>query len=275
MKLGRVLIDEENRDVFDSVFPDIIELTDDRVAVAAVDDEDEVVLGAISYKVVGFEYVIDWLYVEPQVRRQGVGTYMINEVLRAVVQSGEILPVTAQFEFREDDNSLHTFFLSCQIMTTSYSHERYYVSPEQIRASDALHRSVKAEHKVVRFFDQSVNEQKAILNMLSRQQTYTVLNYEKWKAECVPELCQCIFVNSNLVDLIFMRKLSNGNLELAYLYGKYPRGLIELLSSTVSKMEALFPGASLTFEAMSDESMQLAQHLFPKAKTAHVYEAEF
>ena len=275
MKLSCVLIEEDNRSDFAGVFPDAIELTDSRVAVAAVDDDDEVILGAISYKVVGYEYLIDWLYVEPQMRRRGIGTYMINQVLRAVVQSGEILPVTAQFEFREDDDLLHTFFLSCQIMTTTYSHERYYVSPEEIKASDALHRSVKAEHKIVQFFDQSENEQRIILNFLSKQQTYTVLDYEKWKEECVPELCQCVFVNNNLVDLIFMRKLSNGNLELAYLYGKYPRGLIELLGSTVSKMEALFPGASLTFDAMSDESLQLAKRLFPKAKTAHIYEAEF
>ena len=274
MNYSTVLIDDLNRKTFDGVIPETMSLSDTRVAVACVDDEDYI-LGAVSYQVVGFEYVIDWLYVEPRVRRQGVGTYLIDQVLRAVVQSGEILPVTAQFEFREDDDALHTFFLSFQIMETTYSHERYYVSPEDIKASDALHRSVKAEHKTVGFFDQSEKEQKMILSLLARQHTITVLDYEKWKAECVPELCQCIYINNNLVDLIFMRKLSNDNLELSYLYGKYPRGLIELLGSTVSKMETLFPGASLTFDAMNDESKQLAKHLFPKSKTTHIYEAEF
>jgi len=274
MKLSCVLIEDDNRENFDSVFPDMIELGPQRVAVAAVDEKDRV-LAAISYIVINFEYVIDWLFVEPQIRRQGVGTYLINQVLSSVVQSGDIMPVTARFEFKEDGNALHTFFLSCQALNTTYSHERYYVTPDEIKSSDALHRPVKAQHRVVPFFDQSVNEQKAILNMLSRLQAYTVLNYEKWKQECVPELCQCVYVNNNLVDLIFMRKLPDGNLDLSYLYGKYPRGLIELLGTTVSKMEALFPGASLVFDAMSDESMQLAKHLFPKARTTHIFEAEF
>lgn len=274
MKLSCVLIEEENRADFDSVFPDMIELVPERVAVAAVDEEDRV-LASISYRVINFEYVIDWIFVEPDFRRQGIGSYLINQVLSAVMQSGSIMPVTARFEFKEDGEALHTFFLSCQAMNTSYSHERYYVTPDEIKSSDALHRPVKAQHKVVPFFDQSVNEQKAILNMLSRQQAYTVLNYEKWKQECIPELCQCVFVNNNLVDLIFMRKLHDGNLDLSYLYGKYPRGLIELLGSIVRKMEALFPEASLVFDAMSDESMQLAKHLFPKSRTTHIFEAEF
>ena len=275
MKLNCVLIEEDNRSDFDNVFPDAIELTDARVAVAAVDDEEEVILGAVSYKVVGYEYVIDWLFVEPQVRRQGVGTYLINEVLRAVAQSGELLPVTASFEIGEEDDGLRAFFVSCELLTTSYSHERYYVSPEEMKGSDALHKSAKTEHKIVNFFDQSEREQKIILSLLSKQQLYTVHNYEEWRKECAPELCQCSYVNDNPAELIFMKKLSNGNLELAYLYGKEPKGLIELLGSTLSKMEALFPGASLTFDAVNDESMQLAKHLFPKAKTAKVYVAEF
>ncbi|MBE5822888.1 MAG: GNAT family N-acetyltransferase [Butyrivibrio sp.] len=274
MELSCVLIEDDNRGYFESVFSKVIELSDKRVAVAAV-DENDFILGAVSYQSVGFEYVIDWLYVEPKVRRQGVGTFLVEQVLRAVVQSGEILPVTASFEFKEDDQLLHTFFLSCKHMTTSYSHERFYVSSGDIKSSDSLHKSLKTEHSIVHFFDRPESEQKKILNMLSRTQAYTVLDYDKWKEECVPELCQCVYVNNNLVDLIFMRKLSDGNLDLMYLYGKYPRGLIELLNTTVARMETLFPKASLIFDAMNEESDQLARHLFPRAKRAKVFEAEF
>ena len=38
MKLSCVLIEEDNRRDFDNVFPNAIELTDSRVAVAAVDE---------------------------------------------------------------------------------------------------------------------------------------------------------------------------------------------------------------------------------------------
>ena len=137
MNYSCVLIENDNKADFDSVFPNTLDIIDTRVAVACV-NEDDFILGAVSYQVVGSEYVIDWLYVEPDARRQGVGTYLLDQVLKAVANSGEILPVTAQFEFREDDDELHTFFLSCQIMNTTYSHDRYYVSPDEVKASDAL-----------------------------------------------------------------------------------------------------------------------------------------
>jgi hypothetical protein len=37
----------------------------------------------------------------------------------------------------------------------------------------------------------------------------------------------------------------------------------------------LFPKANLIFDAMNEESDQLARHLFPRAKRSKVFEAEF
>ena len=274
MELSCVLIEDDNREDFDYVFPLSFELPDWGVAVACV-NEDDYILGAVSYQLVDFEYIIDWLYVEPSVRRQGVGTYLIDQVLRSVVQSGDIFPVTAQFEFREDDDILHSFFLSCRIMTTTYSHERYYLSADDVRSSNALHKLGNSELTVELFFDKPIEEQKRILTMLAREESYWVTDYDGWKESCIPELCQAVYINNNLLDLIFMTRLPNGNLELSYLYGKYPKGLMELLGNTVSKVETLYPDSSLTFDAINDESRLLAQHLFPKAKTAHIYEAQF
>ena len=75
--------------------------------------------------------------------------------------------------------------------------------------------------------------------------------------------------------LIFVQRTADGNLELSYLYGKYPKGLMELISETLSNLELYFSDYRLTFDALSDEGIRLAEHLFPKAKKAHVYEAEF
>ena len=274
MKVNCVLIEEDMRDDFEDVFPMELDLSMTRVAVGAVDERDYI-LGAVSYQVVNYEYHIDWLYVEPEYRRRGIGTFLIDQVLRAVMQTGEILPVTARFELSDENMDLYNFFLSSQNMDLSYSHERYYVSFENLRSSEILHRSINSKLKMVSFFNKPLIEQKKILNMLSKEETYTVTDYDAWKKECVPELCQCVYVNNNLVDLIFMKELPDGNLELSFLYGKYPRGLMELLYDIISKIEMNYPGAFLTFEAISEEARNLAQNLFPSARTVPVYEAEF
>ncbi len=272
------LIEDDNREDYAGVFPETIELTDNMVAVAACDVDSGYVVGAISYSLVSYEYVIDWIYVEPDFRRKGIGVGLVNEVLRAVMQSGDRFPVIAQYENNsegESDAEMHLFFLSCDNMTTSYSHDRYYVKAEDIKNVDKLHKTTTSELTTQEFFEQSENDQKKILRMLGATQNYEVIDYDKWKEECIKELCNCVFVKNNLVDLIFMKRLKDMNVELAYLYGKYPKGLLELLSTTVSRLETLYPKASLTFDAMTDESQLLATHLFGKAKKVHIYEAEF
>ncbi len=274
MSMSYAHIDEESRKYFYRVLPEHMELAGKRVALGAVDEEGYV-LGAISFVLIDFEYVIDWIYVEPTKRRQGIGMGLVEAVIQFAAKSQDLFPVVARFEFMENDRAMHTFFLSCKYMETNYSHERYYITANDIRNIRTLHKSAAQDVVVENFFDRPVEEQKKILARLAIEETYTVDDYERWKEECIQELCRCVFVKNNLVDLIFMQRLPDGNLVLSYLYGKYPKGLFELLVKTVADVEALFPDVSLTFDAMSEESQKLADHLFPRAKAVHIYEAEF
>ena len=43
-------------------------------------------------------------------------------------RTGEIYPLTAQYEVSESKRTLFDFFLSVEGMYTAYSHERYYIS---------------------------------------------------------------------------------------------------------------------------------------------------
>ncbi len=273
MGINYCLIDEENREAFAGVFPENMPFIKTRVAIGAVNEEGFVV-GSVAYVLTGYEYEIDWIYVEPDFRRQGVGSGLLDKIFDVMTGAGDIFPITARFEFSTENSDIHSFFLSFDRMITSYSHERYYVNAADIKVSEKLHKPSTDSTQVVGFFDRDVKEQKKILNMLSNEQTYLVDDYDEWCKTCIPELCKCVFVNNNLVDMVILQKVSEGNLELGYLYGKYPRGLFNLLSATVSEMERLYPDAKLSFEAMNPESELLAKHLFPKAKTVHVYEAE-
>ena len=274
METSYVYINENNRIYFDRVFPKEIDLAPFRVAVGVIDEERRV-LGAISYILLNYEYSLDWIFVEPSVRRQGLGTQLVHETFRAMMHTGDLFPLSAQFEYTDENDELHTFFLSIRHMITTYSHERYYVTKDDIRGSVGLRRTQNSDVVSEYFFDKPEAEQKKVLSMLAREQTYEVADYERWKSSCVPELCKCVYVKNNLVDLIFMQKTADGNLELSYLYGKYPKGLFELLSETVKELEDRYPDTRLTFDALSEDSVKLAEHLFPRAKKAHIYEAEF
>ena len=275
MDVSFVLINEESREDFVSVLPLEIDMSPFRVSVGAVDDEGRIV-GAVSYILMRYEYALDWLFVEPELRRRGIGTALVDEVIKIIMKTGDLFPLSARFEFSYDRHELHTFFLSMKRLFITYSHDRYYVTKEDINGAEGLGRSANPEIVTELFFDKPVSEEKKILGMtVSKKAEQKVADYDLWKKSWVPELCRCVFLKKNLVDLIFMQKTPDGNLQLSYLYGKYPKGLFHLLSETVRDLEKLYPGVKLTFEAISDDSIKLAQHLFPEAKKTHIYEADF
>ena len=274
MNINYVQITKENMAGFSSVLPSNFDTAISRISIGAYDDAGYV-LGAVSLELVMVEYVIDWIYVHPNVRRQGIGVCLIQEILKAVIGIGEIFPVVARYEVTEDDTRMHSFFLSCKDLITTYSHERYYVTAKDVRGSDTLHRPVSSDLTTRHFFHLPEEQQKQIIAMLFTEQNYDVGDYDRWKKLCIPELCRCVFVKNSLVDLIFIQRLTDDNLELSFLYGKYPRGLFELLSLTVKDMEMFLSDCDLSFDAMSKESDNLAKHLFPRAKSVHIYEAQF
>ena len=274
MNVDYVLITEDNRDDFEVVIPDAMKMGGNRVAVAAVDEKDRI-LGAVSYQMINYQVEIDWIFVEPEVRRKGIGSGLITEVLKALMHTGELLPVVAYFEYDEEDDELHSFFLSCENLMTSYSHDRFYVKQKEIQESNMLHGGAGAAKRFDNFFDLEEKRQKSILNMLRMDQFYSVSDYEAWKKSCVPKLCRCSFDNNELSNLIFMKKRTDGNIELSFLYAKNPKGLLELLCEITDDLEKAFPMSDLVFDAINPESERIAKHLFPDAKIVHIYEADF
>lgn len=77
------------------------------------------------------------------------------------------------------------------------------------------------------------------------------------------------------MDLLLVQKRPDGNLELSYLYSKYPKGLVELLTEAAWDTESYYPNAKLVFDAVNEESASMAKKLFPQAERVPIYEAEW
>jgi hypothetical protein len=75
------------------------------------------------------------------------------------------------------------------------------------------------------------------------------------------------------MDLIFVQRNMDGTLELSFLYSKYPEGLLCMMSNVARDIELRYSGASLSFDAVSEEAENLAKKIFPRAETRQVFEA--
>ena len=269
-----LLIDSHHQEEFANVLPACLAEGGNTCAIGVYDDEGHV-LGAIAYRCEGFPYYIEWIFVDPAVRRKGIGTTLIRKVFSIIGGTGERYPVICQVPFTEQEPDLYYFLLTQQCADLFFSHDRYCLKPEEIREVEDLHRKGNLTLEQKSFFDLSDMEQKKILQQMDQEQIFSVAYMERWNEGYIPSLCRVIYVNNTLMNLIFVKTLPDGNLKLELLYSKYLRGLEELLLSAVKEMESTYPDKELVFDAVSEESRRLARRLFPHARVTHIYEGEW
>ena len=272
MTTHRVMISQENYQGFQGVLPPDLVSGKERVAVGCCDEEGTV-LGAVSVNLIGFQYTIDWIYVEEEIRRKGVGSDLMAGVFDVIMGTGEYFPLSAFFPASSEREDLYWFFKSVYGMTVSFSHKRYHIRPEEIRESKALHLKVKERPKWQDLFELPIPVQKQVLSQLHRQGQYEVSDFDEWKEGMIQELCRCAFLGDKLAGVILVTGFSEDMLLLSYLYSTNAVVLSEGLLQTVKILEQSFPEKGLVFDTLTEESQKLAGKLFPEAECEEIYEA--
>ncbi len=138
MEINYLLIEEENEQDLASVLPPELNREENRICIGAV-DENNAVLGAISYFLVRYEYVIDWGFVVPPVRRRRVGAGLLGKVIETILHAGDLFPIVARFPYTDKEHAVFSLFQSEERMTTSYSHERFVVNPKELANAARLY----------------------------------------------------------------------------------------------------------------------------------------
>ena len=269
-----VLIEEDMKQDFGGVLPAELVPEENRVCIGIVDEEGEI-LGAISYSLIAYEYLIDWVYVVPPMRRKGIASLLLNQVLETVMGTGDLFPVSARFPYTDEDHAAFALFQSNEEMMVNYLYDRYLLGPEEIKNAKNLHVSLHLNIKTTPFFDLPRNRQDQILMELEQKHGYVTDSYERWKRNMIPEFCQCIFAEDELLDLVLVEKLLDRSLSVSFAYSKNGKGLIAILAAITAVVEKKYPNMSLTFDTINERSRQLAEKIFPQAQPIPIYEAVF
>ncbi len=269
-----IVVSKENMGDFVRVLPPWYYPSENRITLAAYKD-DGTILGAVSLALAGDEYNLDWLYVLPGERGKKVATGLMDEIFKFIGATVEVYPLKASFEVDEKEESLFGFFLSEERMDTGYSHERFYVTPEELRSSQKLNREVEVEFDELYFFRQTKKEQKKLFDEISDGNRYVIEDRTMWEESCIPELCRVLLVDGKVTAAIFIVKRTDGNLELSWLYSKNPICMKKLISVTARDIEKKYPKSKLIFDTVGEGTESMAQKLFPKSKTVHIYEADW
>ena len=267
-----VLVRQRNFDGFENVLPSHLLDNPGNICICACDDEGAV--GAICYSFESYQIDVLWLYTVPEKRRQGIATSLLDKIFEIASASGAIYPISAQFEPLSDE-SLYNFFISYEKLDTGFSHDRYYISPKEIRGVKLPESAHKQEFEFTDFFSLQENVRSNIFSRLNEEYGFVIADPEAFEESADKELCRCILRGDEILDLIFLTKRPDGNLELDFLLSNNPKGLLQLLEDTALCVEEKYPKAKLVFDAISDESSSMAKKLFPLAEPVPVYEAQW
>lgn len=257
---------------FEEVFPETLRGGKNRISIGAVRD-DGAILGAFSAALKDYEIVLDWLFVHPAARRQGVATALMDQLRLFITDTGELYPTVASFPVTENNTSLHRFFLSLPGTEVSFSHDRYFVSPKRLQAVAKRIPTVSEVSEVKLFFDQPEEVQKKALEAEEESLELFVEDWEAFRESCEPELSRCLFRNGKLSNLLLIRKAGT-DLEIVWLYSSDQDGLYAVFRSCAGYVKEHYPEAGLTFDAMNRSVAQLGSFLFPHAEKEHIYQAE-
>lgn len=272
--VNNILITEKNYDDFKAVLPPGLFFSDERITLGCYED-DGTVLGALSFILSSYEYKIDWLYVIPEKQGNGIATGLLDTFSDFVRKTGEIYPVTAQFEVAEQDMSLYGFFLSVEGMDVSYSHKRYYVDNRALKDSKELKKDVMVKFDEKLFFKMDKSEQERVLQEIDDEGVYVVEDYDHWVKCCVPELCRVMYLEDEIKGAVFVLWRTDGNLEFSFIHSTNPVCTKALVNVTASDITKYFPRCSLVFDAVVPQSEKMAEKLFPDTEPIDIYEAEW
>ena len=272
--MNYILINKENYADFLALIPLSIYPEDGRIILGAYSDDGDII-GVISFELSDNEYNLDWLFVAPSMRGRGVAKGLLREVFRFISVTGEVYPLSAEFEVTEEDNSLYGFFLSQNDMDVSFSHLRYYVSAEELKTSHLLNKTVNIVLGEKKFFDLTGAEQNRVINEMTADHRYFLENREKWGESCIEKLCRVMYSEDRVIGTIFVQRRTDGNLELSYLYSKNPLCTKKLVNETAKGISEFYPRCSLIFDTVDEGALKMARKLFPSSKTVNIYQAEW
>lgn len=244
-------------------------------------DEEGYVKGVVVYRENFKECAIIWLYVYEEYRRQGIGSALINEILKNHADCYGMKRIYTQIvvSYLNEESNLSVYFdymissiesfFDSDIRFDKYQISKVYdISYEEIKTSAVCMRIASKMTKDLRgelFFELSESEKKDILRKLEKH-GYEVKDYEEWQQNCLKKLCLCRRDKGKMLALIICAIGENNNVEVQLVYSKNQQSLRELIVYAASVIKEEFNGYSFTIPVTDGIEDALVKYIFTGAE---------
>ncbi len=235
--------------------------------------KDSEAIGAVAGAIDGYIFEIWSIYVDPQYRRQGAGTVLINaleELLESVTEDKTVvagMPIRVRYtSLTEDNRALRPFFLKLGFVEDPIPHPMYYVGYlDDIKSRDKISsRSLTRVSGIVPF-SQTEDKLLKLASNVSAQQGYPMPEGGLLSGSVNRELSFCIVREGKIGAYVTVEEIDEDLVEVSALWSGLENPM-ELLSMLIILIDALrkkySPETKVAMLATNDRADKLVDYLF-------------
>ncbi len=235
--------------------------------------KDSEAMGAVAGAIDGHIFEIWSIYVDPQYRRQGAGTVLINaleELLESVTEDKTAvagMPIRVRYtSLTEDNRALRPFFLKLGFVEDPIPHPMYYVGfLDDIKSRDKISsRSLTRVSGIVPF-SQTEDKLLRLASNVSAQQGYPMPEGGLLSGSVNRELSFCIVREGKIGAYVTLEEIDEDLVEVSALWSGLENP-VELLSMLIILIDALrkkySPETKVAMLATNGRADKLVDYLF-------------
>lgn len=235
--------------------------------------KDSEAMGAVAGAIDGHIFEIWSIYVDPQYRRQGAGTVLINaleELLESVTEDKTAvagMPIRVRYtSLTEDNRALRPFFLKLGFVEDPIPHPMYYVGYlDDIKSRDKISsRSLTRVSGIVPF-SQTEDKLLRLASNVSAQQGYPMPEGGLLSGSVNRELSFCIVRGGKIGAYVTSEEIDEDLVEVSALWSGLENP-VELLSMLIILIDALrkkySPETKVAMLATNGRADKLVDYLF-------------
>lgn len=232
--------------------------TDDSISLGVT--VDGVPAGIIVVQLSDYHYEIVWLYIRRDVRRKGIGSGLVRELLSCIRKSNEIYPLSLRVN--SDAEELFPFIETLECFDLNFECRRFFVSAQRRNASELVAKLSKhRKHDSEGFFEQS----DLMLNRLYSTIADKGMNLRGLVSDnndsFIRNLSLC-HVGSRIDSLILVREIGLHNFEIVYAYSENKIHFAHLLLEVLKRISDSYEDANLNISALNQATELIVYHLF-------------
>ncbi|MBR5421422.1 MAG: hypothetical protein IK115_09770 [Lachnospiraceae bacterium] len=208
--------------------------------------------------------MIPYIFVPKEMRRQGVGSFLLQTVVDELDDSELFTPLEIRFVQEQESEELYKFFMAQGNFDLEPTGSSYFtVSPAQRKKLSKWQQLSRTESSAEEFFSLTEEERRDFYDRLQEEDDLGG-PLEREEEDYDKRLCFASLSGDQIMAAVFMQPVSEDVLDVSFLYARqgHPTALRDVLCAAINAVDELYSNATLQYTIITPEGLGIMRGIF-------------